>query len=176
MKRAIAFVGLTLCVFQLHSQGVEAAKDTMQLQVSIESVRAYTNWAEFQLLISGSNTVPLKLSRFSLINLLRAVKFTDTNKQAWGVRYSGRLEHPPPPDVDFNVLIAPATTNRVRIATEPIVSLSKGDAASSPSLPVLLQYELSREVGAINETTGRFSWVVCKGAGTVEVQWMASEK
>jgi hypothetical protein len=176
MKLAIAFASLTLYVLQLPIEAAEAAKDAMQLQVSIETVRAYSNRAEFELSISGSTAVPLKLSRFNLVGLLRAGQFAETNKQTWSVRETRIIEQPPAPDADFNVLIDPGKTNRVRIVTRPIIRLSQKDDASNPNgLAVQIRYELSREVGAISKTTGEFSWVACKGTGMTKVQWIAGE-
>src|SRR4051794_20360242 len=115
MKVAIALLSFTLCLLELQSERAEAAKDVVPLQVSIETVREYANSAEFELTISGRNAVPMKLSRFNLVGLLRAGNFAETNRQVWVVRESGVIGDPPSPNIDFDVLIEPRKTNRVHI-------------------------------------------------------------
>jgi hypothetical protein len=177
MKVAIALLSFTLCLLELQSERAEAAKDVVPLQVSIETVREYANSAEFELTISGRNAVPMKLSRFNLVGLLRAGNFAETNRQVWVVRESGVIGDPPSPNIDFDVLIEPRKTNRVHIVTEPIIRFPKNEAASNTNaLPLQLQYELSREVGAINSTTGEFSWIICKGRGMTNVKWPVSKR
>jgi len=155
-------------------QAASGKAQTGNLNVVITEIKTYDSRAEFNLVLKNEDAERVSVSRFDLVGAIRAAKLSDIDGNSWRVARTKNIEHPPAPEVDFSFKIDAGGTNGLTIITRPIEKLAgKGVTQSRPGK---MNYEITREIGTIRQPSGKFRWAVCKGSGTVGIEWLGSKQ
>ena len=111
------------------------------------------------LVISNATSHSIRVSRFSLDGFLNRVELKDTNTNTLHLAKDDTIRDPPPPGVDFSLVIPGKQSVQVESYTEDIESLPVGR-----NRPDILSYSLDGDVDIMKGSSPPF-FVKCHSDG-----------